>query len=151
MIPLWPVVWLVGILSLLAGCNSETPVPATTDVPSAGMRLTIIRVATHPFLARYNLRLRAEGPGGCSSSADLFPDTGGVSRRNLYQTTTGTIYVVGQFDARVVDGATCTIRLVEFRHLEEGATFLGAFDVDERKQWTFVPANVRAERPFEKR
>lgn len=150
MIPLWPVVHILGLFALLTGCNSDRPVPATTDVPSAGLRVTITRVATHPFLARYNLTLRVDGLNACSGSTDLFPDTGGVSRRNLYQTTAGTIHVVGQFDARAVDGGTCTIRLVEFRFLESGAMFLGTFDVDEQKRWSFIPATVRTERPFEK-
>lgn len=114
------------------------------------MRLTITRVATHPFLSRYNLRLTVKGPGSCLAEATLFPDTGRVSRRNLYVTTTGLLYIVGQFDARVVDGVRCTVTLVEFRHLERDVTFLGTFDEVEQGQWTFVPAALRRELPFEK-
>lgn len=150
MIFLWPVVYLLGLISLLTGCNSDQPMPATAEVFSAGLRVTITRVATHPFLARYNLKLRMDGPNTCSASTDLFPDTGGVSRRNLYQAASGRIYVLGQFDLRAVDASACTIRLVEFRYLEKGATFLGTFDEDEQRRWIFMPAAVRAERPFEK-
>ena len=146
----WPWVCVLGLTAILHGCRSGTPEPATVEVSSVGLRLIVTRTATHPFLARYNVRLQVEGKEGCAVSADLFPDTGGHSRRNLYQTAAGMIYVLGQFDARVVDEAACTIRLVEFRFLESGATFLGTFDEDAQHRWTFMPASVRAERPFEK-
>ena len=140
----------IVLTSVVVACNSDVPVPASVDLPSAQLRLTITRVATHPFLARYNLRLTLGGPGGCSSTADLFPDTGYVSRRNLYQTPDGVIYVIGQFDARVVDGARCTVALSEFRHLERDTIFLGSFDIDPDGRWTYIPADQRPERPFEK-
>lgn len=140
---------LYFLLSLLA-CNSDVPVSASVDLPSEQMRLTITRVATHPFFPRYNLRLTVEGPGTCIAEATLFPDTGYVSRRNLYVTPTGLLYVVGQFDARVVDGVRCTVMLAEFRHLERDVRFLGTFDEQEQGQWTFVPAAQRPELPFEK-
>lgn len=124
--------------------------PASVDLPSAQMRLTITRVATHPFLSRYNLRLTVQGPGSCLAEANLFPDTGYVSRRNLYVTPTGLLYVVGQFDARVVDGERCTVTLTEFRHLERDVTFLGSFDEQEQGKWSFLPAAQRRELPFEK-
>jgi hypothetical protein len=111
----------------------------------------ITRVATHPFLARYNLRLRLRVRESCSAEADLFPDTGYVSRRNLYRSSDGFIYVVGQFDARVVDAGSCTIALAEFRSLDPHAEFLGSFDVNERREWIYFPSNQRPERPFEKR
>jgi hypothetical protein len=147
---LWPVIYLLGLLSLLTGCNSDQPMPATAEVFSAGLRVTITRVATHPFLARYDLKLRMDGPNTCSASTDLFPDTGGVSRRNLYQMASGRIYVLGQFDLRAVDASACTIRLVEFRSLAKDITFLGTFDENEQGRWTFLPATVRAERLFER-
>lgn len=84
------------------------------------------------------------------TEASLFPDTGYVSRRNLYVTPTGLLYVVGQFDAHVVDGARCTITLTEFRHLERDVTFLGSFDEQDQVKWSFLPAGQRRELPFEK-
>lgn len=140
----------VGIFLLLSlvGCRSDTPQPATVEVPSAGMRVTVTRVASHPFLARYNIRLRIDGPDGCRASSDLFPDTGGVSRRNLYYTSAGLLYVIGQYDARVIDPRSCVITLSEFRFLEARRSFLGSFDEDEG-QWMFLASEQRAERPFE--
>jgi hypothetical protein len=87
----------------------------------------------------------------CTAEAELFPDTGYVSRRNLYRSSDGLIYVVGQFDARVVDFRGCSITLVEFRSLDPHAEFLGSFDVNEGKEWSYLPSNQRPERPFEKR
>jgi hypothetical protein len=74
-----------------------------------------------------------------------------VSRRNLYQTRAGLFYVVGQFDARVIDPLHCTITLAEFRALDRYVIFLGSFDENEQKLWAYLPANRRPELPFEKR
>jgi len=99
-------------------------------------------------LARYNLKVRIDGPDGCRASTDLFPDTGGVSRRNLYHTSGGLLYVIGQYDARVIDPRNCTIALSEFRFLEPRRSFLGSFDENEGR-WMFLSQEQRAERPFE--
>ncbi|CBK40896.1 conserved exported protein of unknown function [Nitrospira defluvii] len=141
---------LIGLVLLLSACNSDRPEPAEFDLPSAGLRLNLTRLATHPFLSRYRLTLRIEGPRGCSATAELFPDTGYAGRRNVYQQPSGLITVLGQYDARVFDPANCSLRLVEFQSLVGQATFLGAFDVDAQKRWRFLDASVRPERSFEK-
>ena len=106
----------------------------------------------HPsFSCPLSLILGVEGRDGCSGKAELFPDTGYVGRRNLYQQASGGIIVLGQYDARVIEPNSCTIRLVEFQSLVEQASFVGAFDVDAQKRWRYLPSAVRAERPFEKR
>lgn len=152
MIRAYPARWLVSLLLvLLTACNSDVPVPASVEFSADQVRLTITRVATNPFLSRHDLRLRAVGPGGCSIEDDLFPNTGYASRRNLYLTRTGLLYVVGQFDARVIDARRCTITLAEFRTLDRYVTFIGSFDENEQKQWTYFPASQRQELPFEKR
>jgi hypothetical protein len=120
------------------------------ESPRFGLRVTVTRVATHPFLARYNLKVRIERRDGCVAASELFPDTGQAARRNLYLAHSGTVLVVGQFDARVLPVDGCVIQLVEFHQLEQAQTFLGTFDLDERKQWRFLPPDVRPERPFEK-
>ena len=147
----YPARYLVGLFLLLVACNSDEPVPASVEFSADHIRLTITRVATDPFLSRHNLRLAVEGPAGCSMEETLFPNTGYVSRRNLYQAGAGLLYVVGQFDARVVDPFHCTITLAEFRTLDRYVTFLGSFDENEQKRWTYFPASQRSELPFEKR
>ena len=142
---------LAGLLLLLAACNSDVPVPASVEFSADQVRLTITRTATNPFLSRHDLRLTLVGPGGCSIEAALFPNTGYVSRRNLYQAGAGLLYVVGQFDARVIDPLHCTITLAEFRTLDRYVTFLGSFDENEQERWTYFPASQRSELPFEKR
>lgn len=143
--------WIVmGLVLLLAACNSDRPEPAEADLPSAGLRVRVTRVATHPFLSRYRLTLQVDGPQGCTDTAELFPDTGYAGRRNLYEQASGTITLVGQYDARVIDRTRCTIRLVEFQSLVGQSKFLGSFDVDTQKRWQFFHASLRPERPFEK-
>ncbi|MGZ8383192.1 MAG: hypothetical protein ACXWWE_04195 [Nitrospira sp.] len=152
MMPLRGPGWcLISLVLLLSACNSDRPEPAEVDVPTAGLRVSLTRIATHPFLARYRLILGIEGPHGCTGTAELFPDTGYVGRRNLYQQASGAIIVLGQYDARVIEPGGCTIQLAEFQSLVGQATFLGAFDVDAQKRWRYLPSAVRAERPFEKR
>ena len=151
MIWAYPTRCLAGLLLLLAACNSDVPESASVEFSSDQLRLAINRVATHPFLSRHDLRLTLGGPGRCSIETELFPDTGYVSRRNLYQTRAGLLYVVGQYDARVIDPLHCTITLAEFRALDRYVTFLGSFDENEQKRWTYFPASQRSELPFEKR
>lgn len=146
-----PARYLAVLFLFLVACNSDEPVPASVEFSADHIRLTITRVATDAFLSRHNLRLSVEGPAGCSIADTLFPNTGYVSRRNLYQAGAGLLYVVGQFDARVVDPLHCTITLAEFRTLDRYVTFLGSFDENEQKRWTYFPASQRSELPFEKR
>ncbi len=136
---------------LCTGCNSNTPEPASVEIASTRVRLTIVRTATDPFLQRFNLTLNVRGVSGCSSSTELFPDTGYAGRRNVYQASKGSVYVVGHYDARIIDSQTCQTSLSEFRHLDRDVTFIGSFDQDESKHWTYVSAAQRAELPFEKR
>lgn len=144
----WRVWALFASVLLPPGCNSDVPVSAIAQVPS-GIDVTVTRVATHPFLARYNLKLTVRTSSVCSATSELFPDTGGVSRRNLYRGTADQLYLIGQFDVRRFDAPRCRIELMEFRSLETGLIFLGSFDVDAAGRWTFFPVDVRPERPFQ--
>ena len=108
-------------------------------------------MATDPFLSRFNLTLNVTGQGPCASTTELFPDTGYAGRRNVYQAAKGMVYVVGQYDARIIDSQTCQTSLSEFRHLDREVIFLGSFDQDEKRRWTYFSAAQRPELPFEKR
>jgi hypothetical protein len=147
----FPFAVLASVVLVCTACNSSAPEPASVDIASAGLRLTIVRIATDLFLQRFNLTLHVKGASGCSSSTELFPDTGYAGRRNVYQASKGKVYVVGQYDARVIDSRSCLTSLSEFRHLDRDVIFLGSFDQDDDKHWTYVPAIQRPELPFEKR
>ena len=108
-------------------------------------------MATDPFLQRFNLTMHVKGLEGCTSSTELFPDTGYAGRRNIYQAAKGRVYVVGQYDARVIDAQNCSTSLSEFRSLDRDVVFVGSFDQDEAKHWRYFPAAQRPELPFEKR
>jgi len=143
----WGVVLGSGVL-LCSACNSNTPERVSADIASEKLRLTIVRTATDPFLPRYNLTMTVEGTGGCSSSTELFPDTGYASRRNIYLAGKGMIYVVGQFDARVIDSHSCRTTLSEFRHLDRDVVFIGSFDEDRGRHWSYYSAFERSEQPL---
>ncbi|MCC6139241.1 MAG: hypothetical protein IT389_01340 [Nitrospira sp.] len=142
---------LAAAIGALSACNSGVPEPAATDIPGTGLRVTLVRVATDPFLSRHNLTMTIERAGGCTQTIDLFPNTGHTSRRNVYVTAKALIYVVGQFDARVIDARECSITLSEFQHLDREVIFVGSFDENAEERWDFVPAAERPERSFEKR
>lgn len=108
-------------------------------------------MATDPFLQRFNLTLTVTKSGGCTSTTELFPDTGYAGRRNVYQAAKGFVYVVGQYDARVIDSRTCRTSLSEFRALDRDVVFLGSFDQNEERRWTYFSPSQRPELPFEKR
>jgi len=61
------------------------------------------------------------------------------------------VYVVGQYDARVIDSRDCRTTLSEFRHLDRNVVFLGSFDQNDERRWVYLSAAQRPELPFEKR
>jgi hypothetical protein len=148
--PAWSVIY-IALLPIAVGCNSNIPETASLELTSFQFRLAIVRTATDPFLQRFNLTMNVQGRGGCQSSTDLFPDTGYAGRRNVYLAAKGRVYVVGQYDARVIDTQNCQASLAEFRHLDRDVIFLGSFDHDQQKHWKYVSALERPELPFEKR
>ena len=142
---------LGSTLGIILGCNSNIPEPASAELDSAQLRVTILRMATDPFLQRFNLTMTVQGTAGCASSTELFPDTGYAGRRNVYQAAKDMVYVVGQYDARVIDSQTCRTSLSEFRHLDREVIFLGSFDQDDEHRWRYFPSFQRPELPFAKR
>ncbi|MCS6907079.1 MAG: hypothetical protein RML93_04240 [Anaerolineales bacterium] len=139
-----------GGLFLIA-CNGSVPEPASADIPTTALRVTIVRTATDLFLQRFNLTMTVTGPGGCSTTTELFPDTGYAGRRNIYLASQNTVYVVGQYDARVIDSQNCRTTLSEFRHLDRDVVFVGSFDQNNQRQWVYFSAAQRPELPFERR
>lgn len=148
--PPWPVVVGSGVL-LCVGCNSDTPEPASVEIGSPPLQLMIVRMATDPFLQRFSLILNVKRTNGCSASTELFPDTSYAGRCDIYQASKGSVYVVGQYDARVIDPLSCRTSLSEFRPLDRESTFIGSLDQDENNRWTYVSASQRLELPFQKR
>lgn len=141
----------MAMLWNVTGCNSNVPETAALDLKALQLRLAIVRTATDPFLQRFNLTMNVQGQGECKSSTELFPDTGYAGRRNVYLAAKGRVYVVGQYDARVIDAQNCQTSLTEFRHLDRNVVFLGSFDQDPEKHWRYVSPLERPELPFEKR
>ncbi len=139
------------LLSAAGGCNSNVPETASLELTSFQVRVAIVRTATDPFLQRFTLTMNVQGRGECRSSTELFPDTGYAGRRNVYLAPRDRVYVVGQYDARVIDLQNCQTSLSEFRHLDRDVIFLGSFDQDQEKRWRYVSSLQRPELPFEKR
>ena len=118
----WLMTWGV-LLSAAGGCNSNVPETASLELTSFQVRVAIVRTATDPFLQRFTLTMNVQGRGECRSSTELFPDTGYAGRRNVYLAPRDRVYVVGQYDARIIDLQNCQTSLSEFRHLDRHHPF----------------------------
>ncbi|MFN3681739.1 MAG: hypothetical protein ACK4VP_06835, partial [Nitrospira sp.] len=85
------------------------------------------------------------------SSSSIHPSIRYAGRRNVYLAPKGMVYVVGQYDARVIDSRDCRTALSEFRHLDRNVVFVGSFDQNDERRWVYLSAVQRPESPFEKR
>ena len=63
---------MFAALAVIPACNSDVPVSAVGEITPPGLHVTITRVATHPFLARFSLKLTVTAPNGCSATSELF-------------------------------------------------------------------------------
>src|SRR6476620_8152380 len=99
---------MFAALAVIPACNSDVPVSAVGEITPPGLHVTVTP------------------PNGCSATSELFPDTGGVSRRNVYRGGIDRLYVVGQFDVRRFDLHGCRIELIEFRSVERDLLFVGS-------------------------
>jgi len=81
------------------------------------------------------------------AQADLYFDSGGYSRVNLYRISDSAFLIRDCFESFVVDTARQTIERDDTRR-KEGA-FVGSFDVDSSGAWRFISARERAELPTE--
>jgi hypothetical protein len=140
---------VVVALVCVAACGT-THERATAHVPDVfdpGMSIAIERTSMHAYLAEYRRALIVDKNGKESARLDLFQDTGGYSRVNLYRSSIGDPFVRDTFASYKIDLITGTIAKDEKRRAP--AAFLGSFDVDSAGQWSFIVAAERAELPTE--
>lgn len=141
------VVVAVVIFHVFGGASYE----AYYALPGSRYRIEVSLSQMHPYLAEYNRELRVRSADR-ERRSELFPDTGGYARANLYRTPQSTFVVrtMGNHEY-VIDGDSGDI--VELPHMVQcgeggppDALFLGAFDFDGTRQWRFITAIEREER-----
>lgn len=146
----WP--W-TGVSQYMACCLAmifssfgfaDSAYVAKMALPGSRTILVIEVEATHHHLAEYSRRLVLYVDGLPSQRMELFPDTGGYSRAQLYQLPDGFFYLLSYFDAVLIDPVN---NLLSDAHLSrpERGKYLGAFDMVSRRIWAFIPENESAE------
>lgn len=134
-----------SIAALTACARSEER--ATFRVPESSTTVAVERTPMHPYLAEYHRRVITEIEGRRAGRVELFPDTGGYSRANLYRLDAQGVLLRDADSSYTIDVTTGAVSKDEERRM--AGTFLGSFDIDGSKRWRFIPARDRPELPTE--
>jgi hypothetical protein len=105
----------------------------------------------HPYLAEYKRRAILLVAERVELSQELFPDTGGYSRVNLYRLSPDRYYVATfgneDYSLDIAEGRLEVVR-TQAHIAPSGAEFVGAFDWRRNSGWGFVPQSERPEIPI---
>jgi hypothetical protein len=143
--PIATVLVAASVAGMTACANSEER--ATFPVPASPTSVTVARISMHAFLAEYRRDLIVEGQGRPARRVEMFPDSGGYSRANLYRIDAQRVLLRDVDSSYTIEVATGTVSKDEKR--QAAAIFLGSFDVDATGTWRFIFAGERAELPTE--
>ena len=117
---------------------------AATTLPDSSSQLVVQLEPMHPFLAEYRRSLVLRTSGKPDQRVEMFPDTGGYSRTQLYRLPDGIFVVRGFFDSVRIDASKHSLSLQPEIHHGVG-TYLGAFDDKGDGGWKFIGRNQSPE------
>jgi hypothetical protein len=137
---------IAGGIAVLVSC-ARSEERATFHLPESNTTVSVERTPTHAFLAEYQRRVIIETAGRPANRYELFPDSGGFSRTNLYQLDVQKALLRDADASYTIDLTTGMVSKDSERR--KAGTFIGSFDVDESKTWRFIPARERTEFPTE--
>jgi hypothetical protein len=133
-------------IAALAACGSP-PERASVRVHGSTATVTVERMPSHPSLAEYERKAIVEIGAQSSTQMQLFPDSGGNSRTNLYQLNARQVLLLDGEASYTIDVTTGAVSKDDVRR--KAGAFIGSFDVDDSSRWRFIPAAERAELPTE--
>jgi hypothetical protein len=133
-------------IAALGACGSPEE-RASVRVPGSTATITVERVPSHAFLAEYERKAVVQIGARPTSQMQLFADSGGNSRTNLYRLDAGRVLLLDADASYTIDVTSGTASKDEVRR--KTGTFIGSFDVDGSETWRFIPAAERAELPTE--
>lgn len=119
---------------------------AVFQIPQTNFEIVLERRPAHPFLAEYErtIILRVDGEEILNQEASF--DTGGYSRMNIYQISSTEYFLSGDInDKYELDVSKQKLNSNLSAEKPLIAKFIGAFDVDEKRKWRFIPASERKE------
>lgn len=120
---------------------------ATAKLPYSPVEIIVLIAPTHPYLAEYQRTLLLRSAGSPDQRVNMFPDTGGYARTQLYRLPDGKFLVSSFFDAFVIDLSKRSIAAYTESTAHVGV-YLGAFDdtgPDYAKEWKFIDASQSPE------
>jgi len=143
------IVAVVGLVVLLTAISYYFPptYEAATSLPSSDSKLVVQLEPMHPYLAEYRRSLVLRTNGKPDQRVEMFPDTGGYSRTQLYRLPDGHFLVRGFFDSVRIDVTKRSLIIEPDTHGVVG-TYLGAFDDKGDGDWRFIGANQSPEQPL---
>ena len=143
------IVAVVSLVVSLAGISYYFPptYEATASLPGSNFQLVVQLEPMHPYLAEYRRSLVLRTIGTPDRRVEMFPDTGGYSRTQLYRLADGLFLVRGFFDTVRIDLTKRSFVVEPETHNVVG-TYLGAFDDKGDGGWRFIGANQSPEQPL---
>lgn len=99
----------------------------------------------HLYLSEYRRSLVLSKADVPDQRLEMFADTGGYSRTQLYRLPDGRFLVRGFFDAVIIDPEKHALT-TETQNIRRQSTYLGAFDHTDSGQWQFTAADQSPER-----
>ncbi len=143
-----------NVILVLAGAAVFVPLTAMSHPhegtfvgPADGVRIVLQLQPIHPFLAEYRKTLVVSSTGGSHTSRELFSDTGGYLRTQLYLALDHSYYLKGYFDVAHVSSDAAHIT-IDVTAVAVGARYLGAFDEDATRTFRFISARESPEQPL---
>ena len=142
---------LAVFLSIAATSCGPSEYSARFEFPGSSSVIRVDLTHMHPYLAEYKRHVILQVPDRTEFSRELFPDTGGYSRVNLYRLSANRYYLATfgneDYSLDIADGRFEVVRTRE--HVApSSAEFVGAFDWRRKSGWSFVPQSERAEIPI---
>jgi hypothetical protein len=139
------IVLVIVTIGVLAGFEYYFPptYEATAKLANLPSKIIVQIVPMHPYLAEYKRMLVLRKAGSPDQQVEMFPDTGGYSRTQLYKLPDGKFLVSSFFDAFVIDLSKHSIVAYTGTAAYAG-TYLGAFDNTRQgnsEEWKFIDAS----------
>ena len=140
---------VVGLILTLAAVSYFFPptYEATAQLPGSTSHIIVQLEPMHPYLAEYRRALVLRKAGAPDQRIEMFPDTGGYARTQLYRLPDGRFLVRGFFDAVRIDPNKHSL-IAEPETAPVLGTYLGAFDDKGDRQWRFIDAAQSPEQPL---
>ena len=132
---------VVGLFVALVAFNYLFPptYEAAASLPGTTSKVVVQLEPMHLYLAEYRRLLILRKNGAPDQRIEMFADTGGYSRTQLYRLPNGRFLVRGFFDAVIIDPEKHTL-ITETNNMLGHGTYLGAFDDTAGGQWQFFAA-----------